>query len=274
MRNPRHHADTSLAGAHPQPCAIAVLDTLRYSWGVSGGSGSAPKAVSARGRALPPLRSGEAFSSLGVKPCPQRAYLSAGALRIPHQTSALVESAVLGWGVSGTSPRLRVRGWRTPLPLAFHMFMRLCSSALWAGGRCPQSGARRALHRSCPLAVLGGPSRPRSRWSRPATVAGATGERLSGGAPRSRAQTALARFAPPSVFLPLAPYGRSGFFEGLPLGGLQNQRHGCDHAVMILNPPPRGHPQKDCYAQPSAEASPPHQSPPTTQRALKKHKKP
>lgn len=40
-----------------------------------------PKAVSARGWALPPLRSGFAFSSLGVKPSPQRAFLSAGAYR-------------------------------------------------------------------------------------------------------------------------------------------------------------------------------------------------
>ena len=49
-----------------------------------------PKAVSARGWALPSLRSGTAFSSLGVKPSPQRAFLSAGAYRCP---------LTAGWGL-------------------------------------------------------------------------------------------------------------------------------------------------------------------------------
>ena len=39
----------------------------------------------------------------------QRAFLSATAGTIPRHGHPAAESAVLGWGVSGTSPRLRVR---------------------------------------------------------------------------------------------------------------------------------------------------------------------
>ena len=88
-----------------------------------------PKVVSARGKALPPLRSGTAFSSLGAKPCPQRAYLSATAyrcplimpsapppcaLRSPSLTNRTGKSAVLACPLRAPRGRLRVRG----LPLS------------------------------------------------------------------------------------------------------------------------------------------------------------
>lgn len=56
------------------------------------------------------------------------------------------KSAVLGWGVSGTSPRLRVPGSRTPLPLVFHIFLRLCLP-------CPLRGSAPCGRRAVAWAV-------------------------------------------------------------------------------------------------------------------------
>lgn len=115
------------------------------------------------------------------------------------------------------------------------MFGGSLSSAQWAGGRCPQSGARRALHRAYPAPVGRGPARPRSLRSRPATVGGASGERLSGGAPRS---LSLPLRVPLRFLIPRS-LRSLGIFKATDARGLRNQRHGCYHAVMISNLPLR-----------------------------------
>ena len=86
---------------------LRVLDTLRFSRGSPSGAGSAPKAVSARGFAPSGLICRLAHRGWRTTFAAQR--VDAG------------ESAVLGWGASGTSPRLRVRWLARQHPPAFHM---------------------------------------------------------------------------------------------------------------------------------------------------------
>lgn len=91
-------------------------------------------------------------------------------------------SAVLGWGVSGTSPRLRVRWLAHSL---FYMFKRPHLRPLRGRGAIRAVVAPSAPPLLYPAPVARGPSRPPPLRSAPAVVVGGKGERcpaLVGGA--------------------------------------------------------------------------------------------
>lgn len=118
-------------------------------------------------------------------------------------------SAVLGWGVSGTSPRLRVPG--LPLvvpPSCLYMFKRPHLRPLWGRGAIRAVVGPSPPPLLYPAPVARGPSRPPPLRSAPAVVVGGKGVRypaLGGGAFLSAdalgALLRAGRFAPAFVGL-------------------------------------------------------------------------
>lgn len=98
--------------------------------------------------------------------CSYPCYEWATAGTIPQRGHSAADCAVLGWGVSGTSPRLRVRWLPLSLPRAFYY-----SSSRWFapfGRGAGLRGVLRAGPRLPALELVGGPRLPSSSSPLPA----------------------------------------------------------------------------------------------------------
>lgn len=123
--------------ARATPCALLTPPRLRCSYPCCGGRRGrrfglrSPHNREIRSRGSRISRLCYALRPVAPAPPPksgvrsvlrtQRAFLSATAGTIPRRSHPAAESAVLGWGVSGTSPRLRVRWLPLSAPPPFYI---------------------------------------------------------------------------------------------------------------------------------------------------------
>ena len=134
-----------------------------------------PKVVSVRGLAMPPLRSGQS-------PAPSGLFCRLPLTVAPNMCGDGCASNPLSsaGGFPEPPPACGSGGMRLPLPLPFLILWRRLVLALRASAPTDAVSCGRGPN-SPPLCASGGPvapsPRPRSLWSRPRRVAGASGER-------------------------------------------------------------------------------------------------